>query len=83
MQTIDIFERLKNGETISPSDPQAYRMREVSYNTKKLLVQMNNATDPKEIRDILSQITESEIDDSVTVFTPFLSIMASIPKLGN
>ena len=46
MQTTDIFERLKNGETILPSDPQAYRMREASYSTKKLLVQMNHATDP-------------------------------------
>ena len=53
----DIFERLKKGETIPPNDPQAYRMREASYSTKKLLVQMNNATDPKEIRDLLSQIT--------------------------
>ncbi|CAN0598892.1 unnamed protein product [Ectocarpus sp. 12 AP-2014] len=47
----DIFERLRNGETISPNDPQAHRMGEASYETKKLLVQMNNATDPKEIRE--------------------------------
>lgn len=70
MKTTDIFERLRNGETILPDDPQAYRMREASYNMKKLLVQMNNATDPAEIRDLLSQITESEIDESVVVFTP-------------
>ena len=66
----DIFERLKNGETIHPNDPQAYRMLEASYSTKKLLVQMNNATDPKEIRDLLSQITANEIDESVAAFTP-------------
>ncbi|HMR85053.1 MAG TPA: sugar O-acetyltransferase, partial [Niabella sp.] len=70
MQTTDIFERLKNGEIILPNDPQAYRMREASYNTKKLLVQMNNATDPDEIRDLLSQITGTEIDESVAIFTP-------------
>ncbi len=70
MQKTDIFERLKKGETILPNDPQAYRMLEASYSTKELLVQMNHATDPKEIRDLLSQITGSEIDESVDVFTP-------------
>ncbi|HEU4790826.1 MAG TPA: DapH/DapD/GlmU-related protein [Flavobacterium sp.] len=70
MQTTDIFERLKNGETISPNDPEANKMREASFATKKLLVQMNNTSNPSEIRDLLSQITDTEIDESTTVFTP-------------
>ena len=82
MQKTDIFERLKKGETILPSDPQAYRMREASYSTKKLLVQMNNATDPKEIRDFLSQITGSEIDESVDVFTPLYINYGKHTKIG-
>lgn len=82
MDTTDIFERLKKGETILPSDPQAYRMREASYNTKKLLVQMNNATDPEEIRSLLSQITGSEIDESVAVFTPMYINYGKHTKIG-
>lgn len=78
----DIFERLKKGETIPPKDPQAYRMREASYSTKKLLVQMNNATDPKEIRDLLGQITASEIDESVAVFTPLYINYGKHTKIG-
>ena len=70
MQTRDIFDRLKKGETILPTDPEAYKMREASFATKKLVVKMNNATEPSEIRDMLSQITASEIDETVTVFTP-------------
>ncbi|RZL53613.1 MAG: sugar O-acetyltransferase, partial [Pedobacter sp.] len=70
MSTIDIFERLRNGETISPTNAEAYRMREESFVTKKLLVQMNNTPDPNEIRNLLGQITGSEIDESVVVFTP-------------
>ncbi|MET6999471.1 sugar O-acetyltransferase [Chitinophaga defluvii] len=66
----DIFERLRNGETIPSNDPHGYKLREASYATKKLLVQMNNSADPAEIRTILSQITNSEIDESVAVFTP-------------
>lgn len=82
MQTTDVFERLKNGETISPNDPQAYKMREASYSTKKLLVQMNNATDPKEIRELLSQITGTEIDESVAVFTPLYLNYGKNIKIG-
>ncbi len=66
----DIFERLRIGETISDNDPEAYKLREASFATKKLLVQLNDSFDPAEIRDILRQITGSEIDESVAVFTP-------------
>ncbi len=82
MDTPDIFERLWKGETIPPGDPQAYKMREASYNTKKLLVQMNNATDPEEIRDLLSQITGSKIDESVAVFTPLYINYGKHTKIG-
>lgn len=78
----DIFERLRKGETITPNDPQAYRMREASYSTKKLLVQMNNATDPKEINDLLSKITGSQIDESVAVFTPLYINYGKHTKIG-
>jgi len=82
MTTKDIFERLKNGETILASDPEAYKMREASYHTQKLLVQMNNSTEPKEIRNLLSQITGSEIDESVAVFTPLYFNYGKHTKIG-
>ncbi|WP_286857526.1 MULTISPECIES: sugar O-acetyltransferase [Sphingobacterium] len=66
----DIFERLKKEKSISSGDPDAYRLREASFATKALLVKMNNSADPKEIRNLLAQITGSTIDESTTVFTP-------------
>ena len=66
----DIFERLRTGEVIPPNDPEAYKLREASFATKNLLVLLNNSADPAEIRNLLSQITGSEIDESVAVFTP-------------
>lgn len=66
----DIFERLRNGETINPNDPQIHELREASYATKELLLQMNNSSDAKKIRMILSQITKTQIDENTTVFTP-------------
>lgn len=78
----DIFERLRNGETIPSSDPQAYKLREASYATKELLVQMNSSTNPAEIRNLLSQITSSKIDESVAVFTPFYVNYGKHTKIG-
>lgn len=82
MQTTDIFRRLLNRETISSSDPNGYKMREASYETKKLLVQMNNTADPNEIRNLLSQITGSEIAKSTDVFTPLYINYGKHTKIG-
>ncbi|OPB98804.1 acetyltransferase [Elizabethkingia meningoseptica] len=82
MQTTDIFERLRNGENILPTDPEAYKMREASYNTKKLLVQMNSTAEPNEVRSLLSQITGTEIDESVAVFTPLYLNYGKNIKIG-
>jgi len=78
----DIFKRLKKGETIFPEDPEAYKMREASFVTKKLLVQMNNCSDPEQIRELLSQITGTEIDQSVAVFTPLYINYGKHTKIG-
>jgi len=78
----DIFERLRNGETIPSGDSQAYKLREASYATKKLLVQLNNSSDAAEIRDLLSQITGSDIDESVAVFTPLYINYGKNTKIG-
>lgn len=82
IQEKDIFERLRNGETIPSGDPQAYRMRDASYATKKLLVQMNESSDPVEIRNLLGKITDSEIDESTTVFTPLYINYGRHTKIG-
>jgi acetyltransferase-like isoleucine patch superfamily enzyme len=78
----DIFDRLMDGETIHAQDPEAIKMREASFVTKKLLVQMNSASDPAEIRSFLSQITGSEVDESVVVFTPLYINYGKHTKIG-
>ena len=81
-QIKDIFDRLRNGETIPAIDPEAYKLREASFATKKLLVRMNNSSDPAEIKDLLSQITGSEVDESVAVFTPLYINYGKNTKIG-
>ena len=78
----DIFERLRNAEAIQAGDPEAYKLREASFATKKLLVQLNNSSDPAEIRDLLCQITGTEIDESVAVFTPLYINYGKNTKIG-
>lgn len=43
---------------------------------------MNNATDPSEIRGLFSEITGSEIDESVAVFTPLYINYGKHTKIG-
>lgn len=78
----DIFERLRNGETIAPSNPQSHRMIDESYATKELLIQMNNSSDPTKVRLLLSQITGCKIDESVQVFTPLYINYGKHTKIG-
>ncbi len=78
----DIFERLRNGETIPAGDPEAYKMREASFATKKLLNRMNSSTDPAEIRDLLGEIIGAEIDESTALFTPLYINYGKHTKIG-
>jgi len=82
MKTKSIFERLRDGETIHSTDPEGFKLREASFATKELLVKMNNSSDPTEVRDLLSQITGSEIDKSVDVFTPLYINYGKHTKIG-
>ncbi|WP_182954783.1 DapH/DapD/GlmU-related protein [Pedobacter gandavensis] len=78
----DIFHRLRNGQTVSFQDPEAYKLRAASFATKKLLNTMNNSADPSEIRVLLREITGSEIDESVAVFTPLYINYGKHTKIG-
>lgn len=66
----DIFQQLLKGKTIAPSNPQIHRLLEECSATKRKLLLLNNAVDASEIRSFLSEITNSEIDPSTTLFTP-------------
>lgn len=82
MKTKSIFERLREGETIHANDPEGYKLREASFETKKLLIQMNTSSSPSEVRDLLSKITGSEIDNSVDVFTPLYINYGKHTRIG-
>ena len=78
----DILERLRRGETVSFDDPEYSRLRDVSFATRKLLLQLNQSADPEEMRLLLSQITGTEIDRSTAVFPPFHVNYGRHTKIG-
>jgi acetyltransferase-like isoleucine patch superfamily enzyme len=68
---MDIFARLRKGETIQAGDPEYHKLRDASFATRTLLLQLNQATEPSEMRALLAQITGATVDDSVALFPPF------------
>ncbi|PRB82345.1 acetyltransferase [Chryseobacterium culicis] len=82
MKTQDIFERLTEGKTIPADDPQAFRMREASFETKKLLIRMNSTSDPAEIRKFLGEIIGKYIEENTTIFTPLYINYGKNTKIG-
>lgn len=70
MKALTVFNRLKNGEVISPDDPEMQGLMEEVFRTKALLLKMNQAVDAAEVRALLAEITQTEIHESVMVFTP-------------
>ncbi len=67
----DIFNRMLLGGVIQNSDPQFYKVFEQVTTTKKLSVALNLASEPDEIKEIISEIIGKKVDNSTTIFTPF------------
>jgi acetyltransferase-like isoleucine patch superfamily enzyme len=68
---IDIFERMLSGGLISINDPQMPHVWNLVAQTIKLSAGLNNSSSIAEIRERLSEITNTAIDDSTTIFVPF------------
>jgi acetyltransferase-like isoleucine patch superfamily enzyme len=81
-QLTDIFQRLLNGEPVPFNDREYSKIINACNDTRKLLVQLNVASDPGEIRILLSKITGLEVDATTVVFPPFQINYGKNTKLG-
>lgn len=77
----DIFIRLKNGKIVLPDDSQIHLLREKSYQTRELLLQLNQSKNVEEIQNYLNQITGEE-NNSVAIFTPIYINYGKNLKIG-
>lgn len=77
----DIFTRLRNGEIVLPNDSQIHLLRETSFQTRELLLQLNQSKNVEEIQNYLHQIIGVE-NNSVGIFTPIYINYGKNLKIG-
>jgi acetyltransferase-like isoleucine patch superfamily enzyme len=78
----DILDRLREGEPIPLDDPQYFKVLEIVNRTIRLSPQLNTSESVDEIRERLSDIIGSKIDESTTVFTPFYTNFGRFITIG-
>ena len=81
-QHTDIFQRLLTGEAVSFRDPDYFKISNACNETRKLMVQMNVASDPEEIRNLMGKIIGLEVDATTMVFPPFQINYGKNTKIG-
>ena len=67
-----IFDRMKAGELFRLDDPEYPKVLEIVNRTITLSAALNTSTNVDQIRERLNEIIDSLIDNSTTVFTPYL-----------
>lgn len=80
--TDNIFDSLRNGETISANHADGGKLREASFATMKLLWQLNTSFDPEEIQEVFSKIIGSTVDHSLGLFPPIYINYGENLKIG-
>lgn len=78
----DIFERMKAGEPIRLDDPDYYKVREIVSRTLALSASLNVATTVDQIRQQLSVLIGTDLDESTTVFAPFHTNFGRFIQIG-
>src|SRR5918993_1432410 len=82
VQHTDIFQRLLNGEAVRFNDPDYFRIINACSDTRQLLIQLNAASDGKEIMNLLRRITAFDIDATTMIFPPFQINYGRNTKIG-
>ena len=78
----DILDRLRAGEPIRLDDPQYYKIQAIVDRTIKLSAQLNTATGIDQIRERLSEIIGTPLDESTTVFASFYTNFGRFIQIG-
>ncbi|MBF4467950.1 MAG: sugar O-acetyltransferase [Methanobrevibacter arboriphilus] len=80
---MDIFERMKDGELIKVDDPEYIKVYEAILRATKITAELNSSYhDKDEIREIMSRLTKSEINETTWIMTPFYTDFGQFIELG-
>jgi acetyltransferase-like isoleucine patch superfamily enzyme len=78
----DIFDRLRAGAAVRLDDPEYFKLQEVVARTLCLSAALNASIDVDQIRERLSDIIGTPIDESTTVFAPFYTNFGRFTQIG-
>ncbi|TRZ82653.1 MAG: sugar O-acetyltransferase [Sediminibacterium sp.] len=67
----NIFEMMKSGKEVYQDHPQYNDFMDIVAKTLKQNLALNNADNVMDVREKLSEIIESKIDESTAIFAPF------------
>jgi acetyltransferase-like isoleucine patch superfamily enzyme len=80
---MDIFKRMRNGEMINVNDPDYIKIYNSILRATKITTELNSKYhDKDEIRQIMSKLTKSEIDEDTWIMTPFYTDFGQFIELG-
>jgi len=77
-----IFDRMKAGEPIRLDDPHYFKIQEVVDRTIALSAQLNTSENVDQVRERLSEIIGSPLDESTTIFAPFYTNFGRFTQIG-
>ena len=78
----DIFARMKAGAPIRQDDPEYPKVQELVSRTLSLSAALNTATDTDQVRERLSEIIGSQLDESTIIFPPFYTNFGRFIQIG-
>lgn len=78
----DIFEIMKSGGEVRQDHPQYATFMGIVTSTLKEVAIMNNLGDVAEIRNMLTEIIGSKIDESTGIFAPFYTNFGKHIQIG-
>ncbi len=78
----ELSEKMKSGNPFRLDDPEFQEINDLKDRTLSLSIQLNNSTNIDEIRDRLSDIIGSKIDESTTIFVPFFTNFGRYISIG-
>lgn len=83
MDNKDIFQRMRAGEPIRKNDSEYGTLMDAVTRTIHLCSKMNaESTHVNQVRDKISEIIGTEIDESTTIFAPFYTNFGRFISLG-
>jgi acetyltransferase-like isoleucine patch superfamily enzyme len=78
----NIFYRLKAGEVVQLTDPEFFKVDEIVNRTLAVLPALNASVSVDEVREKLSEIIGTEIDQTTAIFAPFYTNFGRFISIG-